>query len=137
MFTERDAGGKMTLRRGFRIEPGEKVVVIEDVITTGGSSKEVVDVLRAVGAEVLAAGSIADRSGGAADLGVPREALMTLNVQAWQDELLPLVEHPDDPLGTEDLVTHRVPLERAPEMYEVFQKKQEGCIKVVLKPSRV
>lgn len=59
------------------------------------------------------------------------------NVQAWQDELLPLVEHPDDPLGTEDLVTHRVPLERAPEMYEVFQKKQEGCIKVVLKPSRV
>lgn len=59
------------------------------------------------------------------------------NVQAWQDELLPLVEHADDPLGTEDLVTHRVPLERAPEMYEVFQKKQEGCIKVVLKASRV
>ena len=54
------------------------------------------------------------------------------NVQAWQDELLPLVEHADDPLGTEDLVTHRVPLERARDVAEVFQKKQEGCIKVVL-----
>jgi threonine dehydrogenase-like Zn-dependent dehydrogenase len=56
------------------------------------------------------------------------------NVLSWQDELVPLVEDPADPLGTEDLVTHRVPLERAPEMYEIFQKKQEGCIKVVLKP---
>jgi threonine dehydrogenase-like Zn-dependent dehydrogenase len=56
------------------------------------------------------------------------------NVHAWRDELMPLVEDPADPLGTEDLVTHRVPLERAAEMYEVFQKKQEGCIKVLLKP---
>jgi threonine dehydrogenase-like Zn-dependent dehydrogenase len=56
------------------------------------------------------------------------------NVLSWRDELVPLVEDPADPLGTEDLVTHRVPLERAPEMYEIFQKKQEGCIKVVLKP---
>jgi threonine dehydrogenase-like Zn-dependent dehydrogenase len=56
------------------------------------------------------------------------------NVHAWRDEILPLVEHADDPLGTEDLTTHRVPLDRAPEMYETFQKKQDGCIKVVLKP---
>ncbi|MDR5698965.1 alcohol dehydrogenase catalytic domain-containing protein [Agromyces aerolatus] len=56
------------------------------------------------------------------------------NVHAWRDELLPLVEDPADPLGTEDLTTHRVPLERAPEMYETFQKKEHGCIKVVLKP---
>jgi threonine dehydrogenase-like Zn-dependent dehydrogenase len=56
------------------------------------------------------------------------------NVQHWRDELIPLVEDPADPLGVEDLVTHRVPLEKAPEMYEMFQKKENGCIKVVLKP---
>jgi len=56
------------------------------------------------------------------------------NVQSWRDALLPLVEDPADPLGVEDLVTHRVPLERAPEMYELFQKKEDGCIKVVLEP---
>lgn len=56
------------------------------------------------------------------------------NVHAWRDTLLPLVEDPADPLGVEDLVTHRVPLDRAPEMYETFQKKQDGCIKVVLEP---
>jgi threonine dehydrogenase-like Zn-dependent dehydrogenase len=56
------------------------------------------------------------------------------NVQSWRDELMPLVEDPADPLGTEDLVTHRVPLERAPEMYDIFQKKEDGCIKVVLTP---
>ncbi|WP_072314719.1 zinc-dependent alcohol dehydrogenase [Agrococcus sp. Marseille-P2731] len=56
------------------------------------------------------------------------------NVQAWRDTLMPLVEDPSDPLGTQDLVTHRVPLDRAPEMYETFQKKDDGCIKVVLEP---
>jgi threonine dehydrogenase-like Zn-dependent dehydrogenase len=56
------------------------------------------------------------------------------NVQPWLDELIPLVEDPSDPLGVEDLVTHRVPLDRAPEMYELFQKKEKGCIKVVLTP---
>ncbi|SFS10246.1 Threonine dehydrogenase [Agrococcus baldri] len=56
------------------------------------------------------------------------------NVQSWRDALLPLVEDPSDPLGVEDLVTHRVPLDRAPEMYELFQKKGDGCIKVVLEP---
>jgi threonine dehydrogenase-like Zn-dependent dehydrogenase len=56
------------------------------------------------------------------------------NVQRWRDDLLPLVEDPSDPLGVEDLVTHRVPLDRAPEMYDIFQKKEDGCIKVVLVP---
>jgi threonine dehydrogenase-like Zn-dependent dehydrogenase len=56
------------------------------------------------------------------------------NVQPWLDVLVPLVEDPADPLGVEDLVTHRVPLDRAPEMYELFQKKEKGCIKVVLTP---
>jgi threonine dehydrogenase-like Zn-dependent dehydrogenase len=56
------------------------------------------------------------------------------NVQAWRDSILPLVEDPADPLGTEDLVTHRVGLEEAPRMYELFRDKQDGCIKVVLAP---
>lgn len=56
------------------------------------------------------------------------------NVKRWTDELLPLVEDPSDPLGVTDLVTHRVPLEDAPALYETFQKKEDGCIKVVLTP---
>lgn len=90
IFTERDADRKMTLRRGFTIQPGESIVVIEDVITTGGSSAEVVELLRAAGANVVAAGSIIDRSGGRADLGVPRMALATLNVVSWEPAACPL-----------------------------------------------
>jgi len=56
------------------------------------------------------------------------------NVQSWRDALMPLVEDPSDPLGTGDLTTHLVPLEEAPDMYETFQKKEDGCIKVVLQP---
>jgi threonine dehydrogenase-like Zn-dependent dehydrogenase len=56
------------------------------------------------------------------------------NVQRWIDDLMPLVEDPADPLGVEDLVTHRVPLEQAPQMYETFSAKEDGCIKVVLTP---
>jgi len=56
------------------------------------------------------------------------------NVKNWVDDLLPLVEDPADPLGVTDLVTHTVPIDRAPEMYDTFQKKSDGCIKVVLKP---
>jgi len=90
IFTERDAERKMTLRRGFAVQPGESIVVIEDVITTGGSSAEVVELLRAAGANVVAAGSIIDRSGGKADLGVPRTALATLNVVSWEPAVCPL-----------------------------------------------
>jgi orotate phosphoribosyltransferase len=90
IFTERDESGKMTLRRGFAVTPGEKAVVIEDVITTGGSTREVIDVLQAAGAVVLAAGSIIYRSAGRADLGVPRVALATLEVVAYTAEECPL-----------------------------------------------
>lgn len=90
LFTERDTEGKMTLRRGFTVTAGERAVVVEDVVTTGGSSREVVDLLRAAGVNVAAAGSIIDRSGGAADLGVPRVALETLSVTAYTPEDCPL-----------------------------------------------
>lgn len=90
IFTERDASGKMVLRRGFSIEPGETAVMVEDVITTGGSSREVIDILKEAGARVIAAGSIIDRSGGAVDLGVPRVALKTLEVVAYPPEDCPM-----------------------------------------------
>lgn len=81
IWTERD-NGKMTLRRGFSILPGERLLVVEDVVTTGGSTRETVEALQARGAEVIAAASIIDRSSGKADVGVPRLALATLNVAA-------------------------------------------------------
>ena len=89
-FTERDADRKMSLRRGFEIPPGTTVLVVEDVITTGGSTREVIEIMEAKGAVVLAAGSIIDRSGGAADVGAPRAALETLQVEAWAPDTCPL-----------------------------------------------
>ncbi len=91
IFTERDAAtGNMTLRRGFEVTPGETAVVVEDVITTGGSTQEVVVALRGAGADVAAAGSIIDRSGGGAQVGVPRVALVTLEVDSHPPEACPL-----------------------------------------------
>jgi orotate phosphoribosyltransferase len=91
LFTERDpATRQMLLRRGFTIEPGQTVAVVEDVITTGGSTQDVIQVLQPLGARVLAAGSIIDRSGGRADVGVPRAALVTLQVEAFPPEDCPL-----------------------------------------------
>jgi orotate phosphoribosyltransferase len=91
LFTERDAAtGKMMLRRGFTVAPGQMAVVVEDVITTGGSTADVIDVLRAAGGRVAAAGSVVDRSGGRADVGVPRVALATLQIAAHHIEECPL-----------------------------------------------
>jgi orotate phosphoribosyltransferase len=91
LFTERDAASnKMTLRRGFEIESGEIAVVVEDVVTTGGSTREVVSALRSAQADVVAAASIIDRSNGRADVGVPRVALETLSPVTWQPGECPL-----------------------------------------------
>lgn len=81
IWTEREAG-QMTLRRGFTIRPGESVLVVEDVITTGGSTRETIEALRGAGGRVVGAASIIDRSSGRADVGVPRVALATLDVPA-------------------------------------------------------
>jgi orotate phosphoribosyltransferase len=89
LFTERQDGA-MTLRRGFALEDGDAVVVVEDVITTGGSTREVLDAVRARGARVLAVGSLVDRSGGAVDLGVPYRSLLELVVAAHPGEACPL-----------------------------------------------
>ena len=79
VWTER-VSGQMTLRRGFTVAPGEKTLVVEDVITTGGSTRETIEVLKQAGANVVAAASIIDRSGGSVEVGVPRTALATLKV---------------------------------------------------------
>ena len=91
LFTEREPETrKMLLRRGFSIQPGETAVVVEDVITTGGSTVETIQAIGALGARVLAAGSIMDRSGGKADVGVARVALATLDVAAYPPDACPL-----------------------------------------------
>lgn len=90
-FSERDAAtNEMTVRRGFSFQPNDRAVVIEDVITTGGSTREVIRVLQNVGVEVLVAGSIIDRSNGAAEVGVPRAALEQMEVVAYNPENCPL-----------------------------------------------
>ena len=89
IWTEREEG-RMTLRRGFTVRPGERVLVVEDVITTGGSTRETCDALRAAGALVVGAASIIDRSGGRSDVGVPRVALATLEVPAVSPADCPL-----------------------------------------------
>jgi orotate phosphoribosyltransferase len=91
VFAERDPATKgMALRRGFHVPPGETAVVVEDVITTGGSTQDVIDLLSAGGARVVAAGSIIDRSGGHAGVSVPRVALATLQVAAHYPPECPL-----------------------------------------------
>jgi len=79
VWTEREAG-QMTLRRGFTIAPGEKTLIVEDVITTGGSTRDTIDAVRRAGAEVVGAASIIDRSGATADVGVPLSPLASLRV---------------------------------------------------------
>src|SRR5690242_7688413 len=83
LFTERDPETrKMSLRRGFSVRPGDPAVVVEDVITTGGSTQDVIEVLSQAGARVLAAGSIVDRSGGRVQLSVPRSEDHTSELQS-------------------------------------------------------
>lgn len=89
LFTERQ-DGLMTLRRGFTLDPGEAVVVVEDVITTGGSTREVIECVHGRGAKVLGVGSLVDRSGGSVDLGLPRASLLSLDVPTWEAASCPL-----------------------------------------------
>jgi len=89
IFAERQ-DGKLSLRRGFSLEPGERVLVIEDVVTTGGSTRETIDVARAAGASVVGAASIIDRSGGQQQLDVPYCSLATVSLPTYQPESCPL-----------------------------------------------
>ncbi len=90
IFVERDATGNLTLRRGFRVEPDEHVLVVEDVWTTGGSTYSTIRVLEEAGARVVAAGALIDRSGGQIELPVRTEALMELKVESYDASECPL-----------------------------------------------
>ncbi|HMT09935.1 MAG TPA: hypothetical protein PKA82_18260, partial [Pyrinomonadaceae bacterium] len=87
IWTERQ-NGEMTLRRGFQVRDDERILVVEDVITTGGSTRECIAALSP--ANIVAAASIIDRSNGAADVGVPRTALVSLSVPSYKPEECPL-----------------------------------------------
>lgn len=88
MFLERPTG-VFELRRGFRLAPGQQVLMMEDVVTTGLSSREAIAAIRAAGGEVAAAAALVDRSGGAADLGVPFFPLIRLDVPSYPADRLP------------------------------------------------
>lgn len=88
-FAEREQG-VMTLRRGFTLEPGTRVLVCEDVVTTGGSVREVMEVVREKGAQVVGVGVLVDRSGGKVDFGVPLRALLTMEIPSYDAAECPL-----------------------------------------------
>lgn len=88
-FTERE-NGAMALRRGFAIEPGQKVLLVEDVITTGGSVREVMTLVRQSGGEVIGIGSIVDRTGGKVEFDVPFYSVIQLDMESWEAEDCPL-----------------------------------------------
>jgi orotate phosphoribosyltransferase len=85
MFTER-VDGKMTLRRGFTITPEDRVLLVEDIVTTGGSIFEVIDAVKPTGATITGLGFLVDRSGGKVDFGIPSKALITLDVITYQPD---------------------------------------------------
>jgi len=89
LFAERQ-DGKLRLRRGFNIARGERCFVVEDVVTTGGSTRETLEVVSHAGGIVTAAGSLIDRTGGRTDLGVPRTALAVMDIPAYPPENCPL-----------------------------------------------
>jgi len=90
VFAERNAEGKMEFRRGFKITPGEKVLVVEDVVTTGGSVREVADLVKAAGGAVIGAASVVDRSAGKVDLGCSLYSLLSMEIPSWDAGDCPL-----------------------------------------------
>jgi orotate phosphoribosyltransferase len=89
IFTERQDGA-MSLRRGFSLEPNEKVLVVEDVITTGLSTRETIQCIEQSGGKVVGAGSLIDRSGGTADVGLVKASLINLKIQNYNPAECPL-----------------------------------------------
>jgi len=88
IFAEKEEG-KLVLRRGFRLAPGEKTLVVEDVVTKGGRVAETIAIVRGTGAEVVGAAMVVDRSDGTVDLGVPTFSLLRMNVEAYAPDQLP------------------------------------------------
>ncbi|WP_456426010.1 orotate phosphoribosyltransferase [Desulfurobacterium sp.] len=98
IFAERKDGVNLVLRRGFEIKSGERALVVEDVVTTGKSTKETIEVVKSFGAEVVAVGSLVDRSGGKVDFGVPFVTLWRLDVPAYESSNCPICKEGKIPL---------------------------------------
>lgn len=90
LFVERDRSGQMALRRGFELKPGERVLVIEDVWTTGGSTRETIGVVEQEGGLAVAAGALIDRGGGRLELNIPARALLEMDVPSYEPDDCPL-----------------------------------------------
>src|SRR5580704_2871223 len=90
LFVERDRSGQMALRRGFELKPNERVLVMEDVWTTGGSTREAIGVVEQEGGLAVAAGALIDRSGGRLELNVPARALLQMDVPSYEPDDCPL-----------------------------------------------
>lgn len=97
IFAERE-NGEMTLRRGFTIKNGERIVVVEDVVTTGGSVKEVIKLLKKLGANVVGVASIVDRSGGKINFEVPYFSLLSMEIPSYEQNECPICKKNDIPL---------------------------------------
>ena len=92
IFSERDSNNQMSLRRGFTLNPGEKVLVAEDVVTTGGSVREVLDLIADQGVELVGVAALIDRSNGTVDFGLPFYPLISLPVTSYAEENCPLCQ---------------------------------------------
>jgi orotate phosphoribosyltransferase len=97
LFTEREQG-QMTLRRGFSIAPGERALVVEDVVTTGGSTGEVIDVVAAAGGKVAGVGALIDRHTGSLNFNVPFHALLRLEIATYNPDSCPLCQSGSPPV---------------------------------------
>jgi orotate phosphoribosyltransferase len=96
VFVEKNAEGRLELRRGFQIARGERLLVVEDVVTKGGRVQEALDIIRGVGGEVVGVGALVDRSDGKVDFGVQLESLLRLQVETFDPAVCPLCKtgHP-------------------------------------------
>ena len=97
IFDERE-DGKMTLRRGFTIEKGQRVLIVEDVVTTGGSVKEVMELVKEAGGEIVGIGSIVDRTGGKIDFGVPYKSAFSMDITSYEADECPICKSGEIPL---------------------------------------
>jgi orotate phosphoribosyltransferase len=90
IYAEKAGDGSMVLRRGFRVAPGERALVVEDAVTTGGSIRKVLRAVEAAGGQVVGVSALVDRSAGRTDVGAPLRALLILDVPAWEPAACPL-----------------------------------------------
>lgn len=90
MFAEREKNGSFALRRGFELAKGSRVIIAENVVTTGGSVKEVIDLVNSLGAAVVAVAEVVDRSGGKVNFGVPNESLLQIDVKTYEQADCPM-----------------------------------------------